>query len=209
MNRRKKIKAKAVIATLLILAVMLGLVIVSGLMLVGKIANRLQYTFERYEYQVNVMPVVVDIGWRGFVTRKIKPIPGVLVKTEVVTCEWSRECVEAYIAEVANGDKEYLDWAIFAANVEGGYVSQLAQQNWADSHSDGEKGSFGQFQFGKGTYEDYCEPNANWQMDWRAQTRCSKIIWDRGGNLVHNTWYLTTNKYLKAKGSSTLSYVNE
>lgn len=192
MNRTKKVSPKTVIATLLILAIMLGLVIVSGLMLVGKIATGLQYRFERYKYQVHVVPLTVDIGWRGFVSRIEKPKPGVVVKTKVLSCDWSQTCVEAYIDEVADGDERFAVWAKFAASKEGGYISQFYQWNKTDSHSDGRQGSFGQFQFGQGTYEDHCEPNDNWQMDWRAQTRCAKKIWDSGYSLVKNTWYLTT-----------------
>lgn len=117
-------------------------------------------------------------------------------------CEWNRKCVEAYIEFVARGDKRFIDWAKFAANWEGGYSSQLAQQNWADSHGS-EKGSFGQFQFGKPTYDQYCEANSNWQMDWKAQTRCAKKIWDLG--LAHDKWVNTTNKYLSERGLNKLS----
>jgi len=141
---------------------------------------------------------VVVIHQRG----KLKPVVETVYVKEP-TCEWSKECVEAYIDFVAQGDTRYSDWAKFTANWEGGYNDQYGQVNATDSHSNGEKGSFGQFQFGKGTYADHCEENANWKMDWRAQTRCSKVIWDKG--MAHNTWFNTTNKYLSERGLSRLS----
>lgn len=133
---------------------------------------------------------------------KLRPIVETVYVKEP-SCEWSRECVEAYIDFVAKGNTAFADWAKFVSLHEGGYRSQLSQQNWADSHSNGDKGSFGQFQFGKGTYFDHCEESENWQMDWKAQTRCAKAIWDKG--IAHNTWWNNTNRYLSERGISKLA----
>lgn len=150
-------------------------------------------------------PVVLTMRKIVVIEERKKPDPLVItVYVKEPTCEWSRECVEAYIEFVGKSDTRFIEWAKFAANYEGGYSSQLAQQNWSDSHSNGEKGSFGQFQFGKGTYEDHCEESSNWQMDWKAQTRCAKVIWDKG--IAHDTWFNTTNKYLSEKGLNRLSF---
>lgn len=141
------------------------------------------------------------------VTKRVKPKPEIItVYVKEPVCDWNRECVEAYIEFVGQSDTRFIDWAKYTALHEGGYRSQLSQQNWADSHSNGDKGSFGQFQFGKGTYFDHCEESENWQMDWKAQTRCAKAIWDKG--IAHNTWWNTTNKYLSEKGLGRLSYDN-
>lgn len=138
------------------------------------------------------------------IEKRTKPKPEVkTIYVKEPNCEWDRECVESYIDFVAQGDLKFADWAKFTANWEGGYRSQYEQVNATDSHSNGEKGSFGQFQFGKGTYDDHCEPSDNWKMDWKAQTRCAKVIWDKG--IAHDTWFNTTNKYLSQKGLSRLS----
>lgn len=134
--------------------------------------------------------------------QKLRPIVETVYVKEP-TCEWSKECVEAYIDFVAQGDMKFADWAKFTANWEGGYRSQFEQVNASDSHSNGETGSFGQFQFGRGTYSDHCEESDNWKMDWKSQTRCAKTIWDKG--IAHDTWFNTTNKYLSEKGLSKLA----
>lgn len=113
-------------------------------------------------------------------------------------CEWSKECVESYIRYIFRDDSEGMKWALFTSENEGGYRSQWSQHNPTDLHSSGKVGSFGQFQFGEDTYNDHCEPNVNWKMSWKSQVRCARVIWDKG--IAHNTWYLTTNKYLSTYG---------
>lgn len=149
-------------------------------------------------------PIKIESQKVIVIEKRTRPKPEVkTVYVKEPTCEWSKECVEAYIDFVAKGDSAFADWAKFTANWEGGYRSQYEQVNATDSHSNGEKGSFGQFQFGRGTYEDHCEESGNWKMDWKAQTRCAKVIWDKG--IAHNTWWNTTNKYLSEKGLSKLA----
>lgn len=181
-----------------ILAFLITLAVIGIGVLIG--VSKLARWFDSNTLRVQ-LPISVEK--RGmFVIEKRKP----LVQTAFVkepTCEWSKVCVEKYIDFVAKGDKKFAEWAKFTANWEGGYRSQYEQVNATDSHSNGELGSYGQFQFGKGTYDDHCEPNSNWKMDWKAQTRCAKTIWDKG--MAHNTWWNTTNKYLSEKGINKLS----
>ena len=170
-------------------------------LLLSLVANRVSTWFN-----YNTLEIRSPIKIQSIVVitprEKLKPI----IKTVYVkepTCDWSKECVEKYIDFVAKGDIRYSKWAKFAANWEGGYRSQADQENMSDSHSNGDVGSFGQFQFGRGTYFDHCEPNDNWKMDWKAQTRCSKTIWDKG--IAHNTWFNTTNKFLSDTGLNSLA----
>lgn len=182
-----------------ILAFLVTLAIIGIGVLIG--ANKLARWFD-----YNTLQVRSPIRFQSVVviTKRGKPQP--VVKTVYVkepVCDWSRECVEAYIDFVAKGDSAFADWAKFTAKHEGNYISQDYQRNMNDHHDNGDVGSFGQFQFGKGTYKDRCEPNDNWQMDWKAQTRCAKKIWDMGE--AHDRWVNTTNKYLNEKGLSKLA----
>lgn len=182
-----------------ILAILITLAVVCLGVLIG-----IQRVARWFDY--NTLEVRSPIVFRSAVVitarKKLEPLVREVYVKEP-TCEWSKECVERYIDFVAKGDKAFAEWAKFTANWEGGYREQYAQVNATDSHSNGEMGSFGQFQFGKGTYEDHCEENANWKMDWKAQTRCAKTIWDKG--IAHSTWWNTTNKYLSEKGLNKLS----
>lgn len=182
-----------ILASLLTLAI-IGIGVLIG---VSKLARWFDYNTLQVRSPVRFQSVVV-ISKRG----EVKPIVETVYIKEP-NCEWSRECVESYIDFVAKGDAKFSSWAKFAANWEGGYRSQYDQVNATDSHSNGEMGSFGQFQFGRGTYFDHCEPNDNWKMDWKAQTRCSKTIWDKG--IAHNTWFNTTNKFLSDTGLNSLA----
>jgi len=187
---KRKIKILAVLMTLAII----GIGVLIG---INKLASWFDYNTLQVRSPIRFQSVVV-------ITKRGKPQP--VVKTVYVkepVCEWSRECVESYIDFVAKGDSQFASWAKFTANWEGGYRGQYEQVNATDSHSNGEVGSYGQFQFGKGTYEDHCEENTNWKMDWKAQTRCAKAIWDKG--IAHDTWYNTTNKYLSDTGLNSLA----
>lgn len=126
--------------------------------------------------------------------------PRVTVEKVINTksCDWSRECVEAYIDEIAEGDKLFSSWAKFAANNEGGFGSQFDQANYSDVHTSGKIGSFGQFQFGEDTYKANCEATKNWKMDWKAQARCAKKLFDEGSYKSH--WFNTTNAWLEVIG---------
>lgn len=189
-----KTKLKALLVTLI-------LVVLTGTLLM---ALKKALSFHDANTVVIQSPVVFRKA--VVISKREKPKPVVLtVYVKEPVCEWSKECVEAYIEFVGENDTSFIKWAKYTANWEGGYHSQLSQQNWQDSHGS-EKGSFGQFQFGKPTYDQYCEDSANWQMDWRAQTRCAKKIWDKG--IAHNTWFNTTNKYLSEMGLRRLSYEN-
>jgi hypothetical protein len=119
-------------------------------------------------------------------------------KVNVITCDWSKECVEAYIEEVGGDDKVFISWAKYVSAHEGGYKSQFDQANYKDIHvtASGEVfvGSFGQFQFGEPTYKSNCEESKNWKMDWRAQTRCAKKLFDQGSYKSH--WLNNTNGWL-------------
>lgn len=184
------------------LAISFGLVLLAATMYgVLSVAEKTARWFDSNTLEVR-SPIVLR---KPVVVEKREELKPIVEKVYIKepSCEWSRECVEAYIDFVAKGNTAFADWAKFVSLHEGGYKSQLSQQNWADSHSNGEKGSFGQFQFGKGTYFDHCEESDNWQMDWKAQTRCAKTIWDKG--IAHNTWWNTTNKYLSEKGLSKLA----
>lgn len=144
----------------------------------------------------NVLELSMKVQ-KPFVVEARRQVPAYLetTKTEHVECSWSRECVESYIEAVGGDDGRFIDWAKFTARHEGGYRDQWSQYNSADSHSNGQTGSWGQFQFGEGTYSDHCEASANWKMDWRAQTRCAKKIWDRSYELAKNTWWVNTNRW--------------
>lgn len=186
---------------LTILLVLLALVFLAG---ISAFATKKTVSF----FNANTVEFRSPLVLRSFVVVSKRKAPPVKVETVYVkepTCEWSRECVEAYIEFVGEDDTSFIEWAKYTASWEGGYHSQLSQQNWQDSHGS-EKGSFGQFQFGKPTYDQYCEDSTNWQMDWKAQTRCAKKIWDKG--IAHNTWFNTTNKYLSEMGLRRLSYEN-
>lgn len=190
-----KTKLKALLFTLIIVIVCSTLLIAFKKALSFHDANTVSFQF----------PLVLTTRKIIVIEERKKPAPLVItVYVKEPVCDWNRECVEDYIEFVGRGDTRFVEWAKFTANYEGGYNSQLAQQNWADSHSNGDKGSFGQFQFGKGTYDDHCEDSSNWQMDWKAQTRCAKTIWDKG--IAHDTWFNTTNKYLSEKGLNKLSF---
>lgn len=190
---RTKLKALLITLTLVVLVASLSVAFRKALSF--RDANTISFQF----------PLVLTTRDIIVIRERQKPKPIVItVYVKEPICTWDKACVESYIDFVAKGDTRFSQWAKFAANYEGGYQSQLAQQNWADSHSNGDKGSFGQFQFGKGTYEDHCEPNKNWQMDWKAQTRCAKTIWDKG--IAHSTWFNTTNKYLTERGLNRLSF---
>jgi len=186
----------------IILAISFGFVLLAATMYgVLTVAEKTARWFDSNTLEVRSpikLQSVVVVKPRG----KLKPVV-LTVYVKEPTCEWSRECVEAYIDFVAQGDSTFADWAKFTASWEGGYRSQDSQRNMADSHSNGEIGSFGQFQFGKGTYADHCEDSTNWQMDWKAQTRCAKAIWDKG--IAHDTWWNTTNKYLSERGINKLA----
>lgn len=114
------------------------------------------------------------------------------------SCEWSKECVDAYIDEIAGENKLFASWGKFAANNEGGYADQFSQANYSDVHENGKIGSFGQFQFGEDTYKANCETSRNWKMDWKAQARCAKKLFEQGSYKSH--WFNTTNAWLQKIG---------
>lgn len=192
--KRLHLSGKTKLAILLVsvlLAVLVGILLIT----IEKTARWFDANTVSFQSPIVLRKAIV-------INKRTKPKPVVqTVYVKEPVCEWSRGCVEAYIEFVGEGDISFIDWAKYTANWEGGYASQLSQQNWQDSHGS-EKGSFGQFQFGKPTYDHYCEDSSNWQMDWKSQTRCAKKIWDEGN--AHNTWWNTTNKYLSERGLNRL-----
>ena len=109
--------------------------------------------------------------------------------------------VRAYISEVFADDSRGARWALFVAWNEGVSFNKGYREfdpnavNGSDIHADGEVGSYGVWQFGKATYNHWCEPTEDWRTDWKAQTRCAKKLWDKG--LAFDTWYNNSQAFLE------------
>lgn len=109
--------------------------------------------------------------------------------------------VRNYIKEVFNDDPRALKWALFTSWNEGITFKNGHREydplavNGSDKHANGVTGSFGIWQFGKPTYDHWCEKSQSWTSDWKAQTRCAKKIWDSGKAFA--TWRVNSNAFLQ------------